>query len=195
MKNSKNKTEQQQEKTPSKWGTSFFITINRPTLTALLMDSPLRNSPENIVAHKMSVEIGEKGNLHAHYYIKLARSARLAWYYKHFPGAESLVITPGTESDVIDYVGNISKEVSKGCTVLSEYTTSYGDLTRRQGSRTDVTLTDAVLWDIKASIDAGATTRDLFNAYFPYMIRYGRSLLEYKRIVNPATDRLEHNPV
>ena len=176
-----NKTEQK-AKPAEKWATKFFLTANRPNLTELIMLNIIAKTPCEVIGYKIAYEVGEKGNLHLHLYLRLARSVRLTWFFRNFPGVETVTVTPGTEADVISYIGNHDKEVSKGCTVLPEYTHVWGDIEGGQGERTDLTTTDRQLWEVKEAVDGGATVRELFDTYFPLMIRYGRSILEYRNL-------------
>lgn len=163
------------------WGNKFLLTLNKPNITSLLMASPLRDTPCKVVAFKSAVEIGEKGNLHAHYYVVFERSVRKDTLINRYKkdGIEVDRVTPGTEQTVINYVGNLDKEISKGCEILTDYTTTYGNIETTQGQRNDITASDAVLWQIKESIDAGANKRQLYNDFFPYLMRYGKSIFEY----------------
>lgn len=163
------------------WGNKFLLTLNKPTLTALFMASPLRDTPCKVTAFKYAVEIGEKGNLHCHYYVVFERSVRKDTLINRYKkdGIEVDRITPGTEQTVINYIGNLDKEVSKGCEILTDYTAIYGNIETTQGQRNDITASDAVLWQIKEAIDAGTNKRQLYNDFFPYLIRYGKSIFDY----------------
>lgn len=178
------------EKKPAEWGCKFLLTLNKPTLTSLLMSSPLRDTPCKVLAFKSAVEIGAKGNLHAHFYVVFERSLRKDTLINRYKkdGIEVDRITSGTEQTVINYIGNLDKETSKGCTILEEYTTIYGYIETTQGQRNDLSASDAVLWQIKDAIDAGASKKELYDNFFPYLVRYGNGLFEYYNFLSGRFD-------
>ena len=157
------------------------MTINHPSLTALLVIMGEITSKYAVDGFKSAVEVGKAGNLHAHIYVVYARSVRRDTLINSFKayGAQVDKVTTGTEQTVINYIGNHDKEVTKGCQVIDDYTTTFGDIQTTQGLRNDISDTDRALWDIKEVIDSGATLRDVYDAYFPFMIKYGRSLRDY----------------
>lgn len=138
--------------------------------------------PANVVAYKWALEVGKAGNLHTHTFVCLSRSWRLSGLRKKYIGVDVKLVTAGTEATVIDYIGSTDKEVTKGCSVLA--VSCFGNLDATQGFRNDMTATDAVLWQVKDAIDAGATTHDLYNTFFPYLVKYGKGLLAYKHLRN-----------
>ena len=166
---------------PIEWASKYLLTVNHRELTALLMIVHEILTDYPILAYKCAVEIGAKGNLHAHMFIAYKRSIRrdtlINAYSKY--GVDNCKVTPGTEATVIDYIGNEDKEVSKGCQVVSDYTTIYGNLDITQGVRSDINDTDKSLWDIKDAIDNGATLRDLYDGYFPVMVRFSGGVRGY----------------
>ena len=169
-----------------KWVSKVMITVNMPTLTGLLTTYTLSDLPCSARGAKVAVEIGAAGNLHKHMYIALTRSVRLSWFYKNFPGAETDAVTPGTEQTVIDYIGSADKTVSKGCVVLPEYTSIIGDIETTQGKRNDISQTDDALWQIKEAIDSGCNARQIWQDFFPYMVRYGRGIADYMALQQTA---------
>lgn len=167
-------------KKTDKWGTKYLLTLNHKELTSLLCIMSTVDLPE-YTAMKSAIEVGEKGNLHKHAYIVFRRSIRYSTLinrYKEY-GAQVDLVTPGTEATVIDYIGNTDKEVSKGCTVLKDYTVEIGNLQASQGTRNDLTETEKALWSIKEAIDAGEGKRFLFDNFFPFMVRYGQGVGAY----------------
>ena len=64
------------------WGCKFMITVNKPTLTALICSVTLGDFPCKAIAWKEAYEVGEKGNLHKHLYIVLERSVRRDKYVR-----------------------------------------------------------------------------------------------------------------
>ena len=180
----------QAKATPEKWGCKYLLTLNKHTLTALLMNVTTSELPET-VAGKIAVEVGEKGNLHKHMYLVFKRSIRKDTLVNKVKahGCQVDLITPGTEATVIDYVGNHDKEVSKGCTIIDEYTTQWGNIDVSQGQRNDLTSSDVVLFQIKDALDGGATLRDIYNDFFPYMVRYGRGIIDYIQFCKQERDK------
>lgn len=167
------------------WGTKYLLTINHPEITTLLLTASSSDFPAPTVAGKVAVEIGENGNLHKHVYVVFRRSIRrdtLINRYKQY-GVQVDNVTPGTEQNVINYIGNPDKEVSKGCTIVSDYAYQWGNLEVSQGVRSDLTQTDVALWQMKEAIDSGATIKDLYDDFFHIMVRYGKGLTDYHKMV------------
>lgn len=171
MKKGETKTEE--------WGNKFHITVNAPTLTALFMSVKISDMPVGVTAYKEAVEVGENGNLHKHLYIALERSWRRSALINRFKGAEVQRITPGTEATVLNYIGNDDKQVTKGCSTFKDLISIWGDIETSQGQRNDISRTDAVLWQVKAAVDADATWGELWQDFFPYMVKHARGLKEY----------------
>lgn len=61
---------------------------------------------------------------------------------------------------------------------LGSEPTEFGELPGPAGQRTD-------LMAIKADVDSGTSTEDLWDSHFGTMVRYHRSVTEYKRIKTP----------
>lgn len=173
--------EKSEKKAKIEWGSKYFFTVNHRELTALLMITHEITSKYAVDGFKSAVEVGAKGNLHSHVYVVFSRSVRKDTLISNFKkyGAEIDKVTTGTEQTVINYIGNHDKEVSKGCQVIGDYTTIYGDIQTTQGTRNDLSDTDKALWGIKDVIDSGATLKDVYDTFFPFMIKYGRSLRDY----------------
>lgn len=157
------------------------MTVNHKELTALLMINHEIVSKYAVDGFKMAVEIGKQGNLHSHIYIVYSRSVRKDTLLSNFKkyGVQIDKVTAGTEQTVIDYVGSKDKEVSKGCQVIDDYTVIFGDIQTTQGTRNDLSDTDKNLWEIKGVIDSGASLKEIYDAFFPYMVKYGRSIRDY----------------
>lgn len=169
------------KKPRDEWGSKWFFTLNAPTLTAIHMECKISDMPVEVIAGKISIEIGEEGNLHKHVYCVFERSWRksaLLSRFKHL-GVQVDRVTPGTEATVINYIGNLDKEISKGCTILPEYTCIFGDIEATQGQRNDISASDAVLWQIKDAIDSGERLGVIWSSFFPYMVRYGSGVSFY----------------
>lgn len=169
------------DRKPVEWGTKYMLTVNHSQLTALLMITGEIVLRDDIEASKMAVEIGKSGNLHSHIYCVFKRSVRkdtLLNKYKQY-GVQVDKITAGTEKTVIEYIGGREKAAAKGSVVIDDYTATKGDLQVTQGQRNDIGETEKALWQIKDAIDTGASTWQVWQEFFPYMVRYGRGVADY----------------
>ena len=158
-----------------------MLTVNHSQLTALLMITGEIVLRDDIEASKMAVEIGKSGNLHSHIYCVFKRSVRkdtLLNKYKQY-GVQIDKITAGTEKTVIEYIGGREKAAAKGSMVIDDYTALKGDLQVTQGQRNDIGETEKALWQIKDAIDNGASKWQVWQDFFPYMVRYGRGISDY----------------
>lgn len=167
------------EKKTNEWGCKFSITTNGKSLTELITMTTISEMPVPVIAYKVAYEVGETGNLHKHLYVVFERSWRKSALINRFKGSQINRVTPGTEQTVINYIGNLDKEVSKGCFIIPEMTTTFGNLETTQGQRNDISASDAVLWQIKDAIDEGKTKRQIWQEFFPYMVRYGQGVSVY----------------
>lgn len=174
------------DRKPSEWGCKFFFTINDNALTALLMKTGEILSEKGIEGFKLALEMGKKGNLHTHIYIVFNRSQRketLLNRYKKW-GVQIDRVTPGTEKTVIEYIGSEEKTKEKDSLLFKEYTTIWGDVVTSQGARNDIGDTEKALWQIKDAIDSGANTRQIWNDFFPYMVRWGKGVYSYIEMID-----------
>lgn len=163
-----------------------MLTVNHSQLTALLMITGEIVLRDDIEASKMAVEIGKSGNLHSHIYCVFRRSVRKDTLYNKYKqyGVQVDKITAGTEKTVIEYIGGSEKAAAKGSKVIDDYTASKGDLQVTQGQRNDIGETEKALWQIKDAIDNGTSKWQVWQEYFPYMVRYGRGVSDYIEIRN-----------
>ena len=187
------KKEKGEQKAKDEWGAKWFFTFNHECLTTLLTTCTSSDMPLPVSAGKMSIEVGKEGNLHKHIYVVFERSWRKSALLNRFKkwGIQVDRITPGTEQTVINYIGNVDKEVSKGCEVITDYTCSWGDIETTQGQRNDISVSDAVLWQIKDALDAGESLRKIWDSFFPYMVRYGQGITIYAKEIQRASIRYE----
>lgn len=167
------------------WGTKYMLTVNDNALTSLLMKTGEILADTSIEGFKTALESGKAGNLHTHTYIVYKRSIRrdtLISRYKKW-GVQVDKVTAGTEKTVIEYIGSPEKTAEKQSMLYPEYTCVWGDIQTTQGARNDIGETEKALWQVKEAIDAGTPLRQVWNDYFPYMVRYGRGVEAYCQIV------------
>lgn len=173
------------DKKSVEWGTKYMLTVNDNVLTSLLMKTGEILADVGIEGFKTALESGKAGNLHTHSYIVYKRSIRrdtLISRYKKW-GVQVDRVTAGTEKTVIEYIGSSEKTAEKQSVLYPEYTCIMGDIQTTQGARNDIGDTEKALWQVKEAIDAGTPIRQVWNDFFPYMVRYGKGVEVYCQIV------------
>lgn len=173
------------DKKTAEWGTKYMLTVNDNALTSLLMKTGEILADASIEGFKTAMESGNAGNLHTHSYVVYKRSIRrdtLISRYKKW-GVQVDRVTAGTEKTVIEYIGSMEKTAEKQSTLYPEYTCVWGDIQTTQGARNDTGETEKALWQIKEAIDAGTPLRQVWNDFFPYMVRHSRGVEAYYQIV------------
>lgn len=178
---------EKQKKNKDEWGCKWYITVNAPTLTALFMTVKISDMPVPVVAYKIGYEVGASGNLHKHMYLVFERSWRRSALINRFKGSQIDRVTPGTEQTVIDYICNDDKPEEKSSVNL--WFEVSGEIWATQGQRNDITASDAVLWQIKDAIDAGASLGEIYGSFFPYMVRYGQGIKNYHDFKLPRMNK------
>lgn len=115
-------------------------------------------------------EVGDSGTPHLQGYVCFFERMRLPGVRSCVPGAH-WEVRRGTHEEAKAYC---SKEDTR---VGGPYVFGADDkVPRTQGQRND-------LIEVKESIDAGEGLRPLYNAHFEPMIRYQRSLMNYRELV------------
>lgn len=173
------------DKKPVEWGTKYMLTVNDNVLTSLLVKTGEILADVGIEGFKTALESGKAGNLHTHSYIVYKRSIRrdtLISRYKKW-GVQVDKVTAGTEKTVIEYIGSLEKTSEKQSMLYPEYTCVWGDIQTTQGARNDIGETEKALWQVKEAIDTGTPLRQVWNDFFPYMVRYGKGIEAYCQIV------------
>lgn len=163
-----------------------MLTVNDNALTGLLIKTGEILADANIEGFKTALESGKAGNLHTHSYIVYKRSIRRDTLISRFKkwGVQVDRITAGTEKTVIEYIGSAEKTQEKQSVLYPEYTCIWGDIQTTQGARNDIGETEKALWQIKEAIDTGTPARQIWNDFFPYMVRYGKGIESYCQIVS-----------
>lgn len=170
---------EKRRKGEKEWATSFLLTKNFDTWTGACLASreiPLLSGISRI---RGSLEEGHGGHLHAHIAVSYSRSQRKKRLISLLPKWDIKPITPGTEWRAFQYPGDPEKEESKGCRIFCV----WGDEPPQEPQNFKGTETEKRLLMMKEKIDGGASLQEMYHEDFFLMMRYGRELRGYKRMV------------
>lgn len=148
----------------------FTINFGDAQVTELIPEE----FPEWMTFVVWQLECGDEGTMHYQGYVECSGKRSYA-AVQAVPGFEGchLEVRRGTQGQAIAY-----------CTKDDETRVDgpwrHGE-PKQQGRRCD-------LEDIKVMVDTGKPLVDIWDAHYPSMIRYHRSVKEYKRIKTPKRD-------
>jgi len=154
-------------------GRNYVFTVNNPD-GALYPDlCPVW--AQHVSYATWQLEVGEEGTLHFQGYLECVGKKSMIQLHM-CDGLEEahFEIRRGTQQQAIDYANKEDTRV--------EGPWSFGE-PKEQGRRSD-------LHEIKAKCDQGMPIKSIWEEHYNSMIRYHRSVKEYKRIITPPRDWL-----
>lgn len=176
---------------------AYCFTINNPTegeknlIKMLNLDKEESEEKAIIRYLKYALETGEEETPHIQGYVHLFKQEQFSWIQKRLPRA-AIYPTAGSIQQNVDYIGNpdfVHSENAKDGKAgkrkggTSEKPTEYGSLEGlRMGSRPNKQNANESLLAVKDAIDQGISEKDLWDKYFPIMLRYGTKIKEYMLI-------------
>lgn len=157
----------------------WMLTINNPPCEEWQPFADYLDT-HNVRYAKVALEVGEAGNRHFQVYLYFPGKRRFSSVKKLFPSAH---IEPrfGTHQQASDYIG----QEEKSGTVL--WVEEFG-VPPKQGGRSDLSESRSAMWDVKDAIDNGASEGELWDDYFPYMVRSYTGVREYIQYTRSKSD-------
>lgn len=130
-------------------------------------------------------EIGENGTPHLQGYFILPKRTEFPVIKRKLPGRAHLDVRKGNHSQALAYV--TKNETKKLDGISFQFGTSPNDDSKasEQGRRNDLMI-------VKEAIDSGAAELELWDEFFPQMVKYRNNLSYYRSLKSPRRNKKTH---